>query len=425
MNKQVLYAIAAAALFSACDNDETMGTELMPETDHPGIVVTDTIDIKAATVLDNKVYSTNQSHLLVGSNTDPVFGKSNAAFFAKFSNTSYGKFPSGSICDSVVLSLGLDSTAVHFHGNTSATNSIDVYTLTSKIYADSSYYSNFNYQEIISDSPIASIEFTPTNTLKEIRANLPVDFGQRVINCSRDTTFDANFYGLCFTPGNESSCIVKTSRNNNNIKYSVYYHCEGDTASTAVTFSVATTNACASFFNHDYTGTNIPSDSESDTLVYLQSMSGTKIKVDLSDIRKYSKLTDKHFALMRADLIMPVDSTISDIRTFAPIDAIACIGNKKSDGSLTYFEEFITYDSYNGTQIVANYFESNRCRYNINVTNRINARLELYNKDMEPDYDLFIYPHARTSDFSRTVINAPSKKSSPMKLVIQYTVFEK
>ena len=425
MNKQVLYAIATAALFSACDNDEIMGTDLMPETDHPGIVVTDTIDIKAATILDNKVYSTNQSHLLVGNFSDPMFGNTNAAFFAKFSNTSYGKFPSGSICDSVVLTIGLDSTAIHFYGDTLAKSNIDVYSLTSKIYADSSYYSNFNYQEIISDSPVASAEFNPTYTLKEIRFSLPVDFGQKVINCSRDTTFDENFFGLCFTNGSESSCIVKTSRNNNNIKYCVYYHCEGDTASTAVTFSVATTNACASFFNHEYIGTNIPSDSESDSLVYLQSMSGTKIKIDLSDIRKYSKLPKKHFALMRADLIMPVDSTISDIKAFPPISSITCMGNNKNDGSLIYFEEFVTYDSYNGTQRVSKNFESNRCRYNINLTNRINALLELYKNDMEPDYDIFIYPYARTSDFARTVINAPSKKASPMKLVIQYTVFEK
>ena len=425
MNKHFAYAIAAAALFSACDNDENMGTELMPETDHPGIVVTDTIDIKAATILDNEVYSTNQANLLVGSFTDPVFGKTDAAFFARFSNTSYGKFPSGSICDSVILTLGLDTTAIHFHGDTLAKNSIDVYTLTSKIYADSSYYSNFNYKDIISDAPIATAEFTPSYTKKEIRFTLPIDFGKKVINCSRDTTFDANFFGLCFTQGSESSCIVKTMRNNNNIKYCVYYHCEGDTASTAVTFSVASTNACASFFTHDYTGTNIPSDSESDTLLYLQSMSGTKIKIDLSNLRKYCQFEKKRFALMRADLIIPVDSIISDIKAFTPINSIACIGNKKEDGSLSYFEEFISYDSYNGTQVRYNTFETKRCRYNINLTTRVNELLKLYNKDIEPSYDICIYPYARTSDFARTVINAPSKKSSPMKLVIQYTVFEK
>lgn len=425
MNKHIAYAIAATALFSACDNDENMGTELMPETDHPIIVVTDTIDIKAETILDDTVYSTNQSHLLVGSFTDPVFGKTDAAFFAKFSNTSYGKFPSKTICDSVILTIGLDSTALHFYGDTLAKSSIDIYTLTSKIYADSSYYSNFKYKEIISNSPIASTEFIPTQTKKEIRFSLPLDFGKKVINCSRDTTFDKNFFGLCFTSGSESSCIIKSSRNNNNIKYCVYYHLEGDTASTAVTFSVASTNACASFFTHDYTGTNIPSNSESDTLMYLQSMSGTKIKIDLSDIRKYSKLEQKRFSLMRADLILPVDSVLSDIKAFSPISQITCIGNKKEDGSLKYFEEFLSYDSYNGTQIRSNNFESTRCRYNVNLTTRVIDLLKLYSKDIEPDYDIFIYPYARTADFGRTLINAPSKKSSPMKLVIQYTVFEK
>ncbi|MBR6178602.1 MAG: DUF4270 family protein [Bacteroidales bacterium] len=424
MNKHFVYAIVAAALLSACDNDENMGTDLMPETDHPIIVVTDTIDIKTETILDNAVFSTNQSHLLVGGFVDPVFGKTDAAFFAKFSNTSYGKFPSECICDSVILTLGLDTTAIQFYGNTSTKNSIDIYTLTSKVYADSSYYSNFNYKDIISDSPIATAEFIPTKTKEEIRFTLPVEFGKKVINCSRNTTFDDNFYGLCFTQGSTSSCILKTSRNNNNIKYRVYYHCKGDTASTAVTFSVASTNACASFFTHDYTGTNIPSDSKSDSLVYLQSMSGTKIKIDLSDIRKFSKFDQKRISIMRADLILPIDSVLSDIKTFAPINQITCLGNNK-DGSIIYFEEFLTKDSYGSTSLRSISFESSRCRYNINLTSRVIELLKLYNKNIEPDYDICIYPYARTADFGRTVINAPSKKSSPMKLVIQYTVFEK
>ena len=424
MNKHFVYAIAAAALLSACDNDENMGTELMPETDHPTIVVTDTIDIKAETLLDDNVYSAHQSHLLVGNYTDPVFGKTDAAFFAKFSNTSYGKFPAGSICDSVILTLGLDTTATHVYGDTLAKSSIDVYTLTSKIFPDTSYYSNFKYKEIISDSPIATADFIPTQNKKEIKFSLPIDFGKKVINCSRDTTFDANFFGLCFIPGSESSCIVKTSRNNNNIKYCVYYHLKGDTASTAVTFSVASTNACASFFNHDYTGTNIPSNSESDSLVYIQSMSGTKIKIDLSDIRKFCKFDQNRISIMRADLIFPVDSVLSDIKTFAPINQITCLGNNK-DGSIIYFEEFLTKDSYGGTQIRYCSFETKRCRYHINLTTRIIELLKAYNNNIEPEYDICIYPYERTSDFSRTVINAPSKKSAPMKLVVQYTVFEK
>ena len=115
MNKQFIAALfSVAAIFTACENDETMGTDLMPSTDRPGIVVTDTIDIKAETLIDDSVYSSYQSHLLVGRLNDPVFGTTEAAFCAKFSNTSYGKFPNDAICDSVILSLGLDSTITHF-----------------------------------------------------------------------------------------------------------------------------------------------------------------------------------------------------------------------------------------------------------------------------------------------------------------------
>ena len=422
MNKQIIAALfSAAAIITACDNDETMGTDLMPATDRPGIVVTDTIDIKAETILDDSVYSSYQSHLLVGRLNDPVFGVTEAAFFAKFSNTSYGKFYTSSICDSVILTLALDSTITHFYGDLDNPGKINVHRLTKQLYDDTLYYSNYDYTKDIDAEPLCSAEFNTLNTTKEIRFNLPIEYGYEVMKCTMDTTFDANMFGLCFVPDETSACVTKTSQTNNNIKYVVYHHLEGDTASTAVTFTIANSNPRASFFNHDYSGSNI-FDNNEDTLLYLQSMAGSKIKLDFKDVDKFNYLPHKYFSLLRAQLIIPLADSTSG---YQPINELICFGNTREDGTLVRLNEFQTKDSYGDIVYNTIKYDNTNRRYSVNLTFQIDNLIKLYKNGIEPTYDICIYPNARTSDFCRSIVSSPSKKDKPLKLVVQYTVFDK
>ena len=427
MNKQLISAIiSAAVVFSACKNDENMGLELLPPSDRPGITVTDTILVKASTLYEDSVYSTNQSHLLVGSYIDPVFGKTDAAFCAKFSNTSYGTFKSGAVCDSVVLTMQLDTTILHYYGDLKSTNKINIYPLTTALIDTFYYYSNFDYRSLIAEEPIASAEFVPQNTKTEIKFYLPLEFGDKIIKCVSEKTYDANFLGLGFCPDdNLSTCIVKASQSSNSIKYQVFSHNSDSKDTTGVTFSIASTNTRASFFAHDYSGTKIESASEGDTMLYMQSMSGTKISLDLSDVKKFNNHPDKYFILLRAQLFIPVDSTINNTVEYSPVSDIVCMGNDKSTGEVVFFPEFVTYDSYYGSQINSIQYESRASRYTINMTGRVNALLQLYANNQEPSYDILVYPYERTSDFGRTILNGPNKQQSPMKLVVQYTVYDK
>ena len=427
MNKQLISAIiSAVVVFSACKNDENMGLELLPSSDRPGITVTDTIIVKASTLYEDSVYSTNQSHLLVGSYIDPVFGKSDAAFCAKFSNTSYGTFKSGAVCDSVVLTMQLDTTIQHYYGDLKSTNKINIYPLTTALIDTFGYYSNYDYSSLIAQEPIASAEFVPQTTKREIKFSLPLEFGNKIIKCVTDKTFDANFFGLCFRPdADHSTCIVKASQSSNSIKYQVFSHNSDSKDTIGVTFSIASTNTRASFFEHDFSGKDIVSNTKNDTLLYMQSMSGTKIKIDLSDVKQLNNHPDKYFILLRAQLFIPVDSTINNAVEYTPVNKIVCMGNNKSTGDVVFFPEFVTVDSYYGTQINSIQYESRVSRYTINMTARVSDLLQLYANNQEPSYDIMVYPYERTSDFCRTILNGPNKQQSPMKLVVQYTVYDK
>ena len=59
------------------------------------------------------------------------------------------------------------------------------------------------------------------------------------------------------------------------------------------------------------------------------------------------------------------------------------------------------------------------------MTARVSDLLQLYANNQEPSYDIMVYPYERTSDFCRTILNGPNKQQSPMKLVVQYTVYDK
>ena len=47
-----------------------------------------------------------------------------------------------------------------------------------------------------------------------------------------------------------------------------------------------------------------------------------------------------------------------------------------------------------------------------------------YSKGEEPEYYIYLYPNARTTDFNRSVICSPVNKQTPMKLVVEYANYD-
>ncbi|MCQ2973707.1 MAG: DUF4270 domain-containing protein [Bacteroidales bacterium] len=421
-------ALFLACFALSCSNDENMGLDIMPDGDIPNILITDTIDIKAYTVPESHINTSNQSYLMVGNTIDPIFGKSSATFCAKFSNNAYKTITEGAICDSVILSLGLDTTDNYFYGDKEVKSSIEVYKLTKELnYDDETFYSDHDISNEIEKSPISSITFIPSELDTLINFVLPVEYGQDALNHVATKTFDDNVYGLYFAPSssNESNCILKTSHNNIYTKYTVYYHYDKDTAESYIDFSISDSDTRINMFNHDYSNTNIDINNQSDTLLYLQSMCGTKLKLDVSDIKKFLKYSPKYVVINRAQLYLPLaDNSISLADTYSPINDIVCLG-EKNNGETYTFNEYIVTTSSGSSTITTYLLDTTNNQYSVNLTGRVDDILKLYNKGLEPEYDIFIYSYGRAFDFDRSVINSPTKSVNPMRLIVEYTVFDK
>ena len=70
--------------FAACrKSPETIGNNLISDSDYIGVFHTDTVEIECHSYKDS-VSTKNVSYALLGSMKDPVFGNSEAGFYTQF-----------------------------------------------------------------------------------------------------------------------------------------------------------------------------------------------------------------------------------------------------------------------------------------------------------------------------------------------------
>lgn len=433
MKTYPVVAIAMAALIPTmvgCNNDEGMGSELLPASDHANIVV-DTIEVRAYTELEKPVKSSNTTYMLLGMFKDPVFGVTETSFACKFSNSSYGSYEKGDICDSLILTVGVDTTANYFYGDSISDITVDVFRLTEPIVDTIDYYNNFDINGKYDATPIATTTFKPCEIDSMITFKVNKDFGDLVIKNTLDTTFDKNICGLYFraTQGNS---IVKFYRSSNNTQYVLYHHVPAETESETVTsssviYSVQSTDCSINMSSHNYSNTNLANVSDKasgaqDEYVYLQAMTGTRIRIDILGVEKINR--GKYFSLRGAHLIAPLaDSTVSAQKNYPAIDYVVCAGIDKASERDTVFNEFVLNMGGTASINILSRDVANNC-YRLNMTGRVADLLDLAAKGEEPEYYIYLYPNARTTDFNRSVICSPVNKQTPMKLVVEYANYD-
>ena len=436
MKNHIVVGIACAAVIAAaagCNNQEGMGADLLPASDMASIVV-DTIEVKAYTELESPVVSSNMSYMLIGEFSDPIFGKTETSFAAKFSNSSYGSYSADDICDSLVITLGVDTTLTCYYGDSLADMTVDVYRLTKPISDTATYYNNYDISGDYDAAKIASTTFKPreidsmvTFKFADNKAGL-LNFGKDIIKSSLDTTFDKNICGLYFNVSSGNS-IVKFLRASDNTQYVVYHHVpEKDTASSSVVYSIQSTDCSLNLSSHNYANTDLAnltssaSGAQTDYL-YLQAMTGTRIRIDITGIDKIKRGT--YFSLRAAHLVAPLaDSAYSKQKDFPAIDYVVCVGldKIKRDSSL-FFDEFVLYTGSSSSLNILSRDTDKNC-YRLNMTGRVNDLIERKKKGIEQDYDIYLYPNARTTDFNRSVICSPVNKQTPMKLIVEYANYD-
>ena len=133
--------IAGIALVPACKDPEEIGLGIIPGSDTLGLSLSDTSTIYTRTVLEDTLRTDELSVELLGSVYDPVFGKHQAAIYAHTVLAGVPNFNGVTHADSLVLTLFYSGA----YGDTSLTQTVNVYRMTEDMEFDSVYYSNKNF----------------------------------------------------------------------------------------------------------------------------------------------------------------------------------------------------------------------------------------------------------------------------------------
>ena len=250
LGRLAFFAVAVAGVL-ACEEPKEIG--LSPTTP-VGILYTDTLTITRETVLLDSVRSNDQSTLLVGRYTDPVFGKIQAKAFVQTrfatdfvvadSLTNVATVPSRIIYDSTRMVLDLNGLS---YGDTTLNQEIQVFRLTDSLRQAQSY----DISSVVGSeaTPLARQTIRPRPTARDsvnARFALPDAYGKQILaiantdagKLTNNAAFQAQFRSgmllssnataqaavLGFAPG-----IISSDRIIYGSYVAVYYHVQGET----------------------------------------------------------------------------------------------------------------------------------------------------------------------------------------------------
>ena len=118
---------------------QQLGFGLQPDSDLIRVFNTDSVDIVSFSERIDSISSGNAPTSLFGGLKDPVFGQTTAAFSVNFRiSKSAHSWGTGPVFDSLVLLLSYDD----IYGDTASAQTMRVYELADRMYADTLYYSN-------------------------------------------------------------------------------------------------------------------------------------------------------------------------------------------------------------------------------------------------------------------------------------------
>lgn len=330
-------------LFSACKkNDSPVGVDILPDED---ILHARTFEFSPIISYSYKIDSlrTDENitgpYALIGSQNDPVFGRTDASVVTRFlvPNSGFGiDLGVNPVLDSIVLTFAYYSTS--YVGDTSQYLTFNAYPLTEELILDSAYFSNrvpaYDIPNELTPGGGVSTQFRLRTKVKiknvtynaHLRIPLKLSFGNTIFNTStlsNQTNLDQAFKGVYLTASNSIlpqpyyGSIAYLNINDPVSGLTFYYHNNSDTLS----FRLPATGAARyNHFVHDYQYIADPNLSAQvfspfDTLtkgsqnVFIQGMSGLHGMLRFPGLENWK---DSNVTINKAELIIPISVSGTD-----------------------------------------------------------------------------------------------------------------
>ena len=415
------------ALVSSCKKEsDVLGLELQPESEILNAFITDTSTLITFPLLEDSIrtdYRVMLLNNLVGSYTDPVFGRTTAGFYSQFrltsSNVNFGDSPQ---LDSIVLSLAYSG----YYGDTTTTQTISVYKMTETMHADSNYYSTNEFG--IDNTPVGTLTFQPrpnTSVLvdtvasaPQIRIILDPGFGDEILNAGAGN-LTSNDTWLQFLPGLfikaddvfSNGAILYINYASSQTRLTLYYN---NTANDSLQygFEISASAARVNKYNHDYTISPIQfGDSVQGSIAsYVQSMGGVKTKIDFPYLNKL--IEQGPIAVNKAELIIKVADNTTD--TYAPHNRFVLFASDSIGKNVVLPDQITSVTS----AFFGGEYNASTKEYVFNIPRYVQ---QIINGTRE-NYGLFLLASSPATNANRTIIGGGGALNpQQMKLKITYT----
>ena len=428
--KTTSFSLLIALLLITCatsckKKDSALGKDILDDDTYLYGTTTDTFDILSYTIEEDSIITDNAANVVLGSYTDPTFGKFNASFYTQIRlagiDPNFGD-PSTIIIDSFVLALKY----VGYYGDLKP-QTFEVYELNEDINIDSAYYAFTTKTTKPSNLvPLGLGTITPDPINKtivggdslnpQLRIPLDTNLAKALITeaTSGSATFSSNEAFLSYFKGIKIQTNNGTQASGNGgifyfnlsdpaSKMTIYFHQAG----LSKTFDLLINSSCADFthIDKDYTGTPI------DQILQDSTMGNTAFYAQAFNLRAIVKIPglsalSKNKIIHRAELHLPIQFQ-SFYRYKPGVNISVATRIKESETAYTSLGVLGTLDDFNK-------------EFKIDLKQYVQAIL---NQDIE-NTGLILSPRYFINSSERIIFNGKNtnNKFAP-RLVVTYTTY--
>lgn len=397
----------------SCEDDATqIGLEFKEVLNQVQPEYSDTFSIFTSVETIDSLPTSNAAIAILGDYVDPVFGRAKSSFVCQYRLASPWDPGFNAEVDSMKLFLQPDG----YYGNGLIKQTVNVYELLMDIYADSTYYSTFDPRDSISEWPIGSATFLPSDSVIEI--TLSKTYARKIIQDTANLHFQSDFirafkgFYMDVDPLQGDGAFVKINILSTDTYAAIYYH--NDThESLQFLFYINAYAARVNLFEHHYDEasptTAIPNlnNGQEDSVIYAQGMAGVISRLEIPGLKT---LRDSgNIIVNSAQLVFPLSA--DDPAGSAALHPDKVDVNVIEDGIFyTLADQQFSEDYYGGT------FDDVEEVYSLNITRHIQG----YLKGSHDYTTLYLTLPNQVYNPSRVIINGRIH-TNPLKLVLTYT----
>lgn len=449
-------------LVFSCGDSSTIGTDLLDD-EKFNLDFTDSLQIKTSTILSKNRYAfvlnrAVYSHL-TGKINDPYFGNLETSIYTRLIYTSVPSF-TDIVVDSAVLIMAYDTAA--YYGNLQALHNLEIYEIDEDFTKEDTILGSqsFAVKPLIlgekkfvarfKDS-ITVDKYTDTIQVKlapQIRVRIDKDWAQELVNKpffsdtnlnTEDSILYKNFRGFKISNTTNDNALlglnfITGGTDQNSPNNLVIYYKKSDGKKAYFNFSL--TGGKFTSGVPDYSNVQlsqiIGDETYGDSLLFVQGMGGSSIKLSINDISKLQNKVVNHAILEMTLANLPGDN----LADYSPVTQLLALQIDSTDGKWKPILDVEKVYSYLFPEFRIGFggaLEDNKGNntkiYRLNITNWLKERQKNPSLSRDiiisanlPDGKLnVVNPVLRNERANRSIIFGPKNSVHPLKLRITFT----